>query len=75
MYKPLKTGIIFPFQNVGKTCLHNALDRNHADIVKILLAANPDLEIKTNDGDTGKYIQNFHKSIQAHLDIRNFQSL
>ena len=53
MYKPLNK-YNFPLQNVGKTCLHNALDRNHADIVKILLAANPDLEIKTNDGDTGK---------------------
>ena len=30
----------------GKTALHWAIDRNHPRIVKSLLAANPDLEVK-----------------------------
>ena len=59
----------------GMHALHHACVQGNADIVKILLAANPDLEIKTNDGDTGKHILKKYKSIQAHLDIRNFQSL
>jgi ankyrin repeat-rich membrane spanning protein len=36
----------------GKTCLHWAIDKNHTSIVRVLLTANPDLEIRTGEGDT-----------------------
>ena len=36
----------------NKTCLHWAIDKNHVPIVRILLAANPDIEIRTIEGDS-----------------------
>ena len=36
----------------NKTCLHWAIDKNHVAIVRTLLAANPDIEIRTVEGDT-----------------------
>lgn len=31
----------------GKTCLHWAIDRNHAGIVKVILGTNPDIEVRS----------------------------
>ena len=36
----------------GKTALHNAVEKNHMDVVKLLLAANADMEIAASDGNT-----------------------
>ena len=35
-----------------QTCLHWAIDKNHISIVRDILAANPDIEVRTVDGDT-----------------------
>ena len=37
----------------GKTCLQGAIDKNHTDIVRILLnVGHPDLEMRSVEGDT-----------------------
>uniref|UniRef100_A0A0K2UQ48 Uncharacterized protein n=1 Tax=Lepeophtheirus salmonis TaxID=72036 RepID=A0A0K2UQ48_LEPSM len=36
----------------NRTCLHCAIDKGHTSIVKSILNVNPDLELRTIDGDT-----------------------
>ena len=44
----------------NKTCLHWAIDKGHMSVVRTVLAANPDIEVRTVDGDTPllRYVHN-----------------